>query len=323
MHSLGANWKEVIQADYAKNSFTNRILEGTLNDDKYSVKDGLIFYKGRMLLVAETKFLKQVLKAFHDTPLAGHPGFYKTYRQICERFSWKGMKDYITKYVRECQVCQQNKNEHTFLADLLQPLPIPTQKWESITMDFITGLPKVQGKDCIYVVVDRLTKFGHFFAISTGFTALQVADLFFKEVFRLHGAPRNIISDRDSKFMSLFWQELFKLCGTELTPSTSYHPQTDGQTEIVNKWLEGYLRNYVQGQQKAWVRWLHLGDFCYNSTYHMSIKMSPFMALNGYEALSFIDLQFGDCRVPRAKDFLQESQDIMRSLRKNIQQAQN
>ena len=190
-------------------------------------------------------------------------------------------------------------------------------------MDFITGLPRVQGRDCIYVVVDRLTKFAHFFAIPSTYTAAQVADLFFREIFRLHGLPRFIVSDRDSKFMSVFWQELFSLCGTDLTPSTSYHPQTDGQTEIVNKWVEGYLRNYVTAQQKAWIRWLHMGEYCYNTTYHMSIRMTPFMALYGYEAPSFMDLVLGDSRVPKAKNLLQDSQDILKVLKENIQQAQN
>ena len=104
-------------------------------------------------------------------------------------------------------------------------------------MDFITGLPMVQGKDCIFVVVDRLTKYAHFFAISAHYTVAQVAELFFIEVFRVHGLPKIIISDRDSRFMGRFWQELFWLVGTELTPSTNYHPQTNEQTEIVNRWL--------------------------------------------------------------------------------------
>ena len=121
-------------------------------------------------------------------------------------------------------------------------------------MDFITGLPKVQEKDSIMVVVDRLTKYAHFFPISIHYKAPQIAKLFFKEVFRLHALPKNIISDRDSKFLSLFWKELFRLARTKLTPNTSYHPQTDGQTEIVNKWIEGYLRNYVMGQQNAWIK---------------------------------------------------------------------
>ena len=109
------------------------------------------------------------------------------------------------------------------------------------------GCPWYKGKDCIFVVVDRLTKYAHFFAISAHYTAAQVAELFFREIFRLHSLPKTITSDRDSRFMVGFWQELFRLVGTELTPSTSYHPQMDGQTKIVNKWLKGYLRNYVSG----------------------------------------------------------------------------
>jgi hypothetical protein len=127
-------------------------------------------------------------------------------------------------------------------------------------MDFITGLPKAHDNDCIFVVVDCLTKFAHFFSISMDFSASQVTYLFFREVFRLHGLPKMIVSDKDSIFMSIFWKDLFQLVGIELTPNTSYHPQTHGQTEIVNKWVEGYLRKYVIGKHKAWVKWLYLGQ---------------------------------------------------------------
>lgn len=123
--------------------------------------------------------------------------------------------------------------------------------------------------------------------------------------------------------MGNFWQELFRLCGTELTPSTSYHPQTERQTEIVNKWVEGYLRNYISRQQKAWVKWLHFCEYCYNSTQHMTIQMTPFRALYGYDAPSFLDLLLSDCRVPSVGELLQENQDIMSALRENIQKAQN
>ena len=107
--------------------------------------------------------------------------------------------------------------------------------------------------------------------------------MFFREVFRLHGLPRNIVNNRDGRFVSIFWTELFRMAGTELSPSTSYHPQTDGQTKIVNKWLEGYLRNYISAQQWAWVKWIHLGEYCYNTTYHVSIARTPFKALYGYD----------------------------------------
>jgi hypothetical protein len=172
--------------------------------------------------------------------------------------------------------CQQNKSEHALPVGLLQPLPIPEQKWESISKEFLIVLPKVKGKNCIYVVVDILTKFAHFYAIPTEYNAVQVTELFFEEVLRLHGLPRNIVSDKDSRFMGTFYGELFRFVGTELTPNTIYHPQTYGKTKIVNKWVEGYLRNYVGGQQGTWVKWLHLGHHCYNTTFHMSIGMTPF-----------------------------------------------
>ena len=132
-------------------------------------------------------------------------------------------------------------------------------------------------------MVDRLNKFYHFFVVTTTFTTAQVAELFFKEVFKLLGIPKSIVSDRDSRFFSAFWQELFKMVGTNLTPSARYHPQTDHQIERVNEWLECYLKNYVSWPQKSWIKWLHLGEFCYNTTFHMSIGMSPFKALYGYD----------------------------------------
>ena len=112
----------------------------------------------------------------------------------------------------------------------MHPLPIPDGKWERISIDLIAGLPTVQGKDCIFVVFDRLTKYSHLFAISTRYTASKVVELFFIDVFRLHGLPKTIVSDRDSRIMGGFWQVLFRLVGTELTPITNYHPQTDGKT---------------------------------------------------------------------------------------------
>jgi hypothetical protein len=116
---------------------------------------------------------------------------------------------------------------------------------------------------------------------------------------------------------------MFILVGTELTPSTSYHPQTDRKIEIVKKWLEGYLRNYVSRKQKVWIKWLHLGEHCYNTTYHMSTGMTPFKALYGYDATTFLDRVFGDSRAPKAKYWIQESQDILPTLKYNLQMAQN
>ena len=130
--------------------------------------------------------LKQFFfKSAHDSPLAGHPGFFKTYRMLRERFYWKGLKSDVIKYV-DFPKWRKKKVEHNHIAGLLHPFPIPKQKWESISMDFIIGLPKVLGKDFIFFVVDRLTKFDHLFSINTPFTISQVVELFFGEFFRLH-----------------------------------------------------------------------------------------------------------------------------------------
>jgi hypothetical protein len=171
-----ANWKSQLLVEYSKNKFACEVMDGQIHDDRYRVIDDVIFYEDRVYLVPDSGLKKKILIAVHDSPLAGHHGFFKTYRQIRERFSWKGLKQDIMRHVSECVTCQQNKSEHALSAGLLQPLLIPEQKLESISMDFITGLPKVQGKDCIYVVVDRLTKFSHFYAIPTEYNAVQVAE---------------------------------------------------------------------------------------------------------------------------------------------------
>jgi hypothetical protein len=144
-------------------------------------------------LVPESSFKAKVLQACHDLLVVGHQGFVKTYMQVRERFSWKGLKEDVMHHIKECTTFQENKDEHTHPTVLLQPLPIPRHKWENISMEFITGLPKAQGKDCIFIVVDRLTKFAQFFSISIDFSATQVADLFFREIFRLHGLPRPLL----------------------------------------------------------------------------------------------------------------------------------
>jgi hypothetical protein len=155
-------------------------------------------------LVPESAFKDKILQACHDSLVVGHQGIVKTYIHVRERFSWRGLKEDVVRHIKEYTTFQENKDEHTHPAGLLQPLPIPEHKWESISMEFITVLPRAQEKDCIFMVVDMLTKFAHLFSISTDFNATQVAELFFREVFRLHRFPKTIVSDRDSRFMSTF-----------------------------------------------------------------------------------------------------------------------
>ena len=150
----------------------------------------------------------------------------------------------LKQYIRECGVCQQMKHETCKTTELLQPLPVPSRPWSAISMDFINGLPMSQRLDTIIVVVDRLTKYVNFIGLSRSHSAAKVAALFTQNVLKLHGMPTSIVSDRDLVFTAKFWVELFKLQGVQLAMSSAYHPQTDGQTEVVNKCLEQYLRSF-------------------------------------------------------------------------------
>jgi hypothetical protein len=142
------------------------------------------------------------------------------------------MKGETTEYLARCQYCQQVKVEHQHPAGLLQPLPVSEWKWETISLDFITGFPKTQKQnDSIMVVIDKLSKSAHFIPVKSTFKAINIIEIFMKEIFRLHGVPKMVISDRDVKFTSTFWKELFAGINTNLNFSTSYHPQMDGQTE--------------------------------------------------------------------------------------------
>lgn len=152
------------------------------------------------------------------------------------------MRKDVHQFVQHCLICQQAKHTTTLPVVLLQPLHIPQQIWEDIGMDFICGLPLSKGYSVILVVVDRLSKYGHFMPLKGDFSSVMVADVFINSVFKLHGIPRSIVCDRDKTFTSRFWQHLFSKMGTSIQMSTAYHPQSDGQTEALNKCLEMYLR---------------------------------------------------------------------------------
>jgi hypothetical protein len=152
-----------------------------------------------------------VLSELHATPTAGHSGFTKTYDRVKYSFFWDGMKQDIHNFFVECEVCQCNKGETVKSSGTLQLLLIPPTIWKDISMDFITDLPKSGNKSVIMVVVDRLSKYAHLWALQHPFTASTVAQIFMDQVFKLHGMPHSIVSDRDPTFTSNFWQELFKL----------------------------------------------------------------------------------------------------------------
>ena len=211
----------------------------------YSVSDGILRFKNRFFISSHSVLRPSLLQEFHATPVAGHAGVKRTLVRLSTLFYWPNMRKDVELFVASCLLCQQTKYSTQAPAGLLQPLPIPSLVWEEVTMDFITGLPFSHGFTVILVVVDRLAKSAHFGALPTHFTASKTAVLFTDMVVKHHGFPRTIISDRDSIFLSSFWKKLFELSGTTLKHSTAYHPQTDGQSEVVNRGLEQYLRVFT------------------------------------------------------------------------------
>ena len=190
-------------------------------------------------------------------------------------------------------------------------------------MDFIEALPKSHGKDTILVVVDRLSKYAHFIALSHPYTAAQVAQSFLDSVYRLHGLPKNIVSDRDKIFMSRFWKELFKLLQVKLLMSTSYHPQTNGQSEVVNRCLEGYLRCMVGEQPKEWSKWLAMAELWYNSNYHSSINTTPFEVLHGQAPPLHVPYLGGESRVEAVDRSLRAREEAINILKFHLKRSQN
>jgi hypothetical protein len=186
------------------------------------------------------------------------------------------MKHQICEFVQGCQIYQQAKPERVKYPGLLLPLPVLKQAWQTVSLDFISGLPPTGKGNCILVVVDKLSKYAHFMVLKHPLTALTMAKIFLDHVYRLHRLPTAIISDRDPNFTSCLWQELFRLTGTQLCLSSSYHPQSDGQTERVNQCLETYLRCFVHSCPRQWPMWLWLAKFWYNTCHHSSLGKSPF-----------------------------------------------
>jgi transposase InsO family protein len=337
---------EQIRTGYKRDAFftgVKRILEGM--EDGYEPKmrkiakhfkltqDGLLYEmrgsEPRLCIPADNRLLEQILHDHHDAPMAGHLGEEKTLASVKRRYFWPKMTRDIKRYVKTCDSCQRNKPSNRRPAGLLQPLPIPEGRWEDISMDFIVELPRTKkGHDAILVVVDRLTKRAHFCPTTTDATAPDAARVFIDNIFRLHGLPRTIVSDRDSRFTSDFWRALFEILDVKLKLSTAYHPETDGQTERVNRTLEQVLRAYVGYRQDDWDRWLPLVEFAYNNAKQASTGLTPFYCDLGQHPLVPSSLlaprEFNDItRVGATADFLRHMTDILEGAHDAIAEAQD
>ena len=289
----------------------------------YSWRNGLVCYTNRVVVPPHSPIISQLLHEFHDSPSGGHSGVLRTYKRLAQQFYWPSMFQAVKIYVAACEICQRTKNDTLSPAGLLQPLPIPCQVWDDITMDFIDGLPPSAGNTTILVVVDRLSKSAHFLALAHPYTAKMVAEIFITGIVKLHGMPQSIVSDRDPVFISHFWQEFFKLSGTKLKMSSAYHPQTDGQTEVVNRCIEQYLRCFTYQQPRKWFSFLPWAEFWYNTTYHASTGMTPFQALYGRPPPTIPQYHEGFSPVHEVDKSLASRDALLQQLKSNLHAANN
>lgn len=322
--SCGVQWDEP-QTHIKNDPFFFQVIKDIENGQGlkgYYIEQGTLKYKGRPVIPPKSKLVSQLLREYHDTPIGGHYGVFKTYQKLAQEWYWPRLGKRVQPYFQACGVCQTNKTSSLSPAALLQPLPIPQRICEDISLDFVEGLPRSNGVDTIFVVMDRLSKYGHFIGVKHPFYAQSIALVFVREVVRHHGFPSTIVSDRDRVFLSLFWKELFKSKGTTLHRSTAYHPQSDGQTEVVNKVMETFLRCFINGQPRSWAKWLPLLEFWYNTLFHVSINCSPFKVVYGREPSTLVRFEKGSTAVATSEEQLLERDIVLDDVKTNLLRAQ-
>lgn len=288
---------------------------------------GLWWYKSRptAVVVPDDRQLKdRILREAHDAPYSGHLGVNKTTKAITPHFWWPKMREDIVEYIRGCDPCQRNKAVTRAPAGLLQPVPKPEVPWEQVGVDFITGLPvTTNGFDAILVVIDHCTKMVHFAPTTKECTALEFAKLFVSNVFRYHGLPSKIVSDRGPQFVNEFIRELLNMIGTRQSLSTAFHPASGGQHERVNRVLEEMLRHYISADQADWDEHLPVAEFAINNAVSRSTGLSPFVANQGWEPRTPLVEGIHRSRVPLAVQFVKDWQSRMHLAKEANKRAQD
>jgi len=211
-----------------------------------------MYKEGKVYVPKDEKLRAEIIRLYHDAPIGGHGGQWKMVELVTRNFWWPGITKEVKRYVEGYDACQRNKNCTEQPAGKLMPNSIPEKPWTHISADFITKLSLAQGYDSILVVVDRLTKMVHFIPTTEKTLAEGLARLFRDNVWKLHGLPESIISDRGPQFAAGLMKELNEMLGIKSKLSTAFHPQTDGQTERVNQELEQYLRMFIDHRQEQW-----------------------------------------------------------------------
>ena len=247
-----------------------------LRSDEWTEEQGLLMFRGKVYIPKNEQLRRKIVALYHDSEIAGHPGRWKTMELVTRNYWWPNMARFIATYIQGCDKCNRSKTFPNAPAGKLMPNPIPKEPWTDISVDLIVKLPFSQGHDSILVVVDRYSKMIHLVPCSETLSSLGLAALYRDHIWKLHGLPNTVISDRGPQFASSLMKELHALLGVKTNLSTAYHPQTDGQTERVNQEVEQYLRLFINHRQDNWADWLAIAEFAINNRVSTSTQSSPF-----------------------------------------------
>ena len=287
-------------------------------------EDDLIYINGLLYVPDDPAIQLRILKSCHDHPAAGHPERAATYELVSCNYWWPKMHHTIARYIRNCDTCARIILARHAPYGLLQPLEVPIRQWSSVSLNLITGLLMSNSHDVLLVVVDRLSKMAHYIPSSMNVTSKGLAHLYFDHIFRLHGIPDSVISERGTQFVLEFTKALCSLMGTKQNLSTSFHSQTDGQTERINVLVEQYVHGYYNYQQDDWTKLLTMAEYLYNNTLSASTGITPFYTMYGehprYMIQSHLDIKLPP--PPVLKEFADNLASLNRYLRSEMLWAQ-
>jgi len=300
--------------------------------DRCSIKDGILLYRNKLWVPGNPDLLVRLIREVHDQPSSGHPGIHRTTDLLRRNYYWPYMRRAVEQYIRNCYSCQRSKAPRDKYNGQLVPVAIPTQRWTDISMDFITGLPESDQKNAICTVIDKLTRERHYIACTAtdeGTSAEATADILLHGVFKYHGLPTSIISDRGPQFVAVVWKSFCRRLGITCKLSTAFHPETDGQTERANQDVERQLRTYCNYMQNDWSKWLPMAEFADNNATSSGTSMTPFFANKGFHPrMSFSpdDTAYTTARgrigAARAEDITGTMQNILEVMKDNSKRAQ-
>jgi transposase InsO family protein len=313
-------------------SIEDALREGYAQDDHFrdsahtydfdQDEDGLWWYNMRLVVPDVEALRTRIISEHHDTPLAGHRGINKTIELVQRHFWWKTLRGDVTSFVQTCDVCQRSKASRQAPAGLLRPLPVPGERWVSVTMDMVVKLPHTKrGYDSVLVFVDRLSKYVHFVPTTEQLSAKGFAKLFVQNVVANHGMPQEVISDRGSTWHNKFWKHVCRMVGLRHYMSTAYHPQTDGQSERTIQVLKDVLRAFVGPHQSDWDTWLPLAQFAVNNSFHESIANTPFFVNYGMHPRTPMTVNL-PTEAPEATDFVNHIQSCVQRASEAMERAQ-